>query len=129
MLGEPADLGIDELQHQNADRRPPETVHAAHGIGEERPRRRRPVGDLRRNRAAEKRVQHPGDAGEESGDHEGEQLVAPDRQAGKLGALIVGEFEAFGMLVSAELAMPMLYLIMAVILIIRPTGILGVPDK
>lgn len=46
-----------------------------------------------------------------------------------IGALIVGEFEAFGMLVSPELAMPMLYLIMAVILIVRPTGILGVPDK
>jgi len=46
-----------------------------------------------------------------------------------VGALIVGEFEAFGMLVSPELAMPMLYLLMAVILIIRPTGLLGVPDK
>lgn len=46
-----------------------------------------------------------------------------------LGALIVGEFEAFGMLVSPELAMPMLYLLMAGILIIRPTGLLGVPDK
>ena len=46
-----------------------------------------------------------------------------------LGALIVGQFEAFGMLVSAELSMPMLYLLMAAILIIRPTGILGVPDK
>jgi branched-chain amino acid transport system permease protein len=46
-----------------------------------------------------------------------------------IGALIVGEFEAFGILVSPELAMPMLYLLMAVILIIRPTGLLGAPDR
>ncbi|OGA85828.1 MAG: hypothetical protein A3G27_14340 [Betaproteobacteria bacterium RIFCSPLOWO2_12_FULL_66_14] len=46
-----------------------------------------------------------------------------------IGALIVGEFEAFGILVLPELAMPMLYLLMAVILIVRPSGILGVPDK
>lgn len=46
-----------------------------------------------------------------------------------IGALIVGEFEAFGILVSPELAMPMLYLLMAVILIIRPAGLLGAPDR
>jgi len=46
-----------------------------------------------------------------------------------IGAIVVGEFEAFGILFSPELAMPMLYLLMAVILIIRPTGLLGAPDK
>jgi branched-subunit amino acid ABC-type transport system permease component len=45
-----------------------------------------------------------------------------------IGAFIVGEFEAFGILVAPELALPLLYLVMAIILIIRPTGILGIPD-
>ncbi len=45
-----------------------------------------------------------------------------------LGALIVGQFEAFGILVSPEVASPLLYLLMAVILIIRPSGLLGTPD-
>ena len=46
-----------------------------------------------------------------------------------LGALIVGEFEAFGILVSPEVASPLLYLLMAAILIIRPSGLLGTPDR
>lgn len=46
-----------------------------------------------------------------------------------LGALIVGEFEAFGILLSPEIASPLLYLLMAAILIIRPSGLLGVPDR
>lgn len=46
-----------------------------------------------------------------------------------IGALIVGEFEAFGILFAPEIAMPLLYLLMALILILRPTGLLGVPTK
>jgi branched-chain amino acid transport system permease protein len=46
-----------------------------------------------------------------------------------IGALIVGEFEAFGIIVAPEIALPLLYLVMAAILIVRPTGLLGAPDK
>ena len=46
-----------------------------------------------------------------------------------IGAFIVGEFEAFGILVAPEIAFPALYLLMAGILIVRPTGLLGVADK
>jgi branched-chain amino acid transport system permease protein len=46
-----------------------------------------------------------------------------------IGALIVGEFEAFGIIVAPEIALPLLYLVMAAILIARPTGLLGAPDK
>lgn len=46
-----------------------------------------------------------------------------------IGALIVGEFEAFGILVAPEIALPLLYLLMAVILVIRPTGLLGTSDR
>lgn len=42
-----------------------------------------------------------------------------------IGALIVGQLEAFGIVVLPEIAMPLLYLVMAVILIVRPTGLLG----
>jgi branched-chain amino acid transport system permease protein len=46
-----------------------------------------------------------------------------------LGALIVGELEAFGIIVLPEIALPLLYLVMAVVLIIRPTGLLGASSK
>jgi branched-subunit amino acid ABC-type transport system permease component len=46
-----------------------------------------------------------------------------------IGALIVGEFEAFGILIAPEIALPLLYLLMAVILVIRPTGLLGTSDR
>jgi branched-subunit amino acid ABC-type transport system permease component len=42
-----------------------------------------------------------------------------------IGALIVGELEAFGIIIMPEIALPLLYLVMAVILIVRPTGLLG----
>ena len=44
-----------------------------------------------------------------------------------LGALIVGELEAFGIIVLPEIALPLIYLVMAMILIVRPTGLLGIP--
>ncbi len=44
-----------------------------------------------------------------------------------LGALIVGELEAFGIIVLPEIALPLIYLVMAIILIVRPTGLLGIP--
>jgi branched-chain amino acid transport system permease protein len=44
-----------------------------------------------------------------------------------LGALIVGELEAFGITLLPEIALPLLYLVMALILIVRPTGLLGAP--
>jgi branched-subunit amino acid ABC-type transport system permease component len=46
-----------------------------------------------------------------------------------IGAIIVGEFEAFGIIVAPEIALPLLYLLMAIILIVRPTGLLGASDK
>jgi branched-subunit amino acid ABC-type transport system permease component len=46
-----------------------------------------------------------------------------------VGALIVGEFDAFGIIFAPELSLPLLYLLMAAILVIRPTGLLGTPDK
>ena len=46
-----------------------------------------------------------------------------------IGALIVGELEAFGILIAPEIALPLLYLLMAVILVIRPTGLLGTADR
>ncbi|HEY1361801.1 MAG TPA: branched-chain amino acid ABC transporter permease [Xanthobacteraceae bacterium] len=46
-----------------------------------------------------------------------------------IGALVVGELEAFGILVAPEIALPLLYLLMAVILVIRPTGLLGTADR
>jgi branched-subunit amino acid ABC-type transport system permease component len=46
-----------------------------------------------------------------------------------IGAIIVGEFEAFGILIAPGIALPLLYLLMAVILVIRPTGLLGVSDR
>jgi branched-chain amino acid transport system permease protein len=46
-----------------------------------------------------------------------------------IGAIIVGELEAFGIIVAPEIALPLLYLVMAAILIVRPTGLLGAPDK
>jgi branched-subunit amino acid ABC-type transport system permease component len=42
-----------------------------------------------------------------------------------IGALIVGELEAFGIIILPEIALPLLYLVMAAILIVRPTGLLG----
>jgi branched-chain amino acid transport system permease protein len=46
-----------------------------------------------------------------------------------LGAVIVGQFEAFGIIFAPEIALPLLYLLMAAILIIRPTGLLGVANR
>jgi branched-chain amino acid transport system permease protein len=46
-----------------------------------------------------------------------------------IGALVVGEIEAFGILVAPQSAPVLLYLVMAVVLIVRPSGLLGVPDR
>ncbi len=46
-----------------------------------------------------------------------------------LGAVVVGELEAFGILVAPQSALVLLYLLMAAILIVRPSGLLGVPDR
>jgi branched-subunit amino acid ABC-type transport system permease component len=46
-----------------------------------------------------------------------------------LGAVIVGEIESFGILVAPQSALVLLYLLMAAILILRPSGLLGVPDR
>ena len=44
-----------------------------------------------------------------------------------LGALIVGEVYAFGIMVFPELAMAFIFLIMVIVLIVRPFGLLGRP--
>ncbi len=46
-----------------------------------------------------------------------------------LGALIVGEGYAFGILVAPRLALAFVFIVMAVVLIIRPWGILGSPER
>jgi branched-chain amino acid transport system permease protein len=42
-----------------------------------------------------------------------------------LGAFIVGECEAFGILLAPQSTLVVLYLLMAVILLVRPQGLLG----
>lgn len=42
-----------------------------------------------------------------------------------IGALIVGELDAFGIVFAPEASMPLLYVLMAVILVIRPRGLMG----
>jgi len=44
-----------------------------------------------------------------------------------LGALIVGEVYAFGIMVFPELALAFIFLIMVIVLIVRPFGLLGRP--
>ena len=46
-----------------------------------------------------------------------------------LGSLIVGEVYAFGILVAPRLALAFVFIVMAVVLIIRPWGILGRPER
>jgi branched-subunit amino acid ABC-type transport system permease component len=46
-----------------------------------------------------------------------------------IGSLIVGEAYAFGILVAPKLALSFIFIIMAVVLIIRPWGILGRPER
>jgi branched-subunit amino acid ABC-type transport system permease component len=46
-----------------------------------------------------------------------------------LGSLIVGEVYSFGILVAPRLALAFVFIVMAVVLIIRPWGILGRPER
>jgi branched-chain amino acid transport system permease protein len=46
-----------------------------------------------------------------------------------IGALIVGELGSFGVIFAPEASLPLLYLLMAIILVIRPAGLLGKPDQ
>jgi branched-subunit amino acid ABC-type transport system permease component len=46
-----------------------------------------------------------------------------------LGSLIVGEVYAFGILFKPELALAFIFMVMAVVLIIRPWGIFGRPER
>jgi len=46
-----------------------------------------------------------------------------------LGSLIVGEVYAFGILVAPRMALAFVFIVMAVVLIIRPWGILGRPER
>jgi branched-chain amino acid transport system permease protein len=46
-----------------------------------------------------------------------------------LGALIVGEIDSFGVILAPEASLPLLYLLMAIILVIRPAGLLGTPER
>jgi branched-subunit amino acid ABC-type transport system permease component len=46
-----------------------------------------------------------------------------------LGAILYGLVNAFGILIAPRLAVAFIYIIMIVILIIRPWGLLGEPEK
>jgi branched-subunit amino acid ABC-type transport system permease component len=46
-----------------------------------------------------------------------------------LGSLIVGEVYAFGIMFKPELALAFIFMVMAVVLIIRPWGIFGRPER
>jgi branched-chain amino acid transport system permease protein len=46
-----------------------------------------------------------------------------------VGALIVGELDSFGVIFAPEASLPLLYLLMAIILVLRPSGLLGTPDR
>lgn len=44
-----------------------------------------------------------------------------------IGALIVGQAQAFGILIAPESTLVLLYLLMAIVLVVRPTGLMGRP--
>ena len=44
-----------------------------------------------------------------------------------LGAFLIGEIQAFGVLVLPEFAIAFVYLLMVVVLLVRPWGLLGRP--
>ena len=44
-----------------------------------------------------------------------------------IGALIVGQAQAFGILVAPESTLVLLYLLMAIVLVVKPTGLMGRP--
>ena len=46
-----------------------------------------------------------------------------------LGALLIGELYAFGILIVPRAALAFLFLAMTVVLVIRPWGLLGKPEK
>jgi len=46
-----------------------------------------------------------------------------------VGSIIVGEIDAFGVIYAPQLSLPLLYLLMAIILVVRPTGLLGTAEK
>lgn len=46
-----------------------------------------------------------------------------------IGALVVGEIDSFGVMFAPEASLPLLYLLMAIILVVRPAGLLGRPDR
>ena len=46
-----------------------------------------------------------------------------------LGSFIVGEVYAFGIMLKPELAIAFIFMVMAVVLIIRPWGIFGRPER
>jgi len=46
-----------------------------------------------------------------------------------LGAFIVGQVYSFGILFKPELALALIFMVMAVVLIIRPWGIFGRPER
>lgn len=45
-----------------------------------------------------------------------------------LAAVVIGELQAFGILIFPEITLVLLFLVMAVVLVIRPSGLLGKPD-
>lgn len=46
-----------------------------------------------------------------------------------LGALIIGVFQAIGVLLAAEWSSAFIYLAMIIVLIVRPSGLLGLPER
>jgi branched-chain amino acid transport system permease protein len=46
-----------------------------------------------------------------------------------ISALLVGELQSFGILIFPSVSIVLLFLIMAVVLIVRPWGLLGHPEE
>lgn len=44
-------------------------------------------------------------------------------------ALLIGELESFGIMVWADIALPLIFLLMAIVLVVRPWGLFGKPDR
>lgn len=46
-----------------------------------------------------------------------------------LSAVLIGELESFGILVWSDIALPLIFLLMAIVLIVRPWGLFGKPER
>src|SRR5689334_3325136 len=81
------DLLVQQNQRQRAHARPPERAHAAEQRHDQHLGRLGPVREVREHAAIEDAEEAARQAGEDAGQHEGRQLVAPHVDADELRAL------------------------------------------